>query len=264
MTLIRTQHDLKRAATIPFCYLCGRSLDDGDPVNRDHVPPKAIFHVNDRSSPLILRTHESCNSAQSVADEMIGQFLSVIYGKYVSSDNLRLEIVEVSTEPQDNPEAVLTGFNLAPVVWRWVRAFHSALYQVHLPEQTKRRIHSPLPTGTHDGDGTFVMHPISPEHYQFVSTIKRNRTAACTDRVECFNGKCMYECVWVTCANNLELCVFALDVYSWKQLADAANYPARGCVGAYSPETGIPTGAAREATFTFPFENVDPLDAFAP
>jgi hypothetical protein len=63
MLLLNTQQALRRARDLPFCYLCGLPIQPGDVLNRDHVPPAALFARADRNFPLILRAHKHCKIA---------------------------------------------------------------------------------------------------------------------------------------------------------------------------------------------------------
>jgi hypothetical protein len=59
----------------------------------------------------------------------------------------------------------------------------------------------------------------------------------------------------------MNLCIFALDLYDWRQLGDMHHAPARSCVGIYTPST-IPVNASRDTKLDFPFANSEPLNAF--
>jgi hypothetical protein len=78
--VLDNQWALRPIQWLPFCYLCGRTVEDGEATNRDHVPPSAIFAVADRNFPLILRTHTTCNGDRSGEDAIIGQLVSVLHG----------------------------------------------------------------------------------------------------------------------------------------------------------------------------------------
>ena len=69
--------DFQSARRLPFCYLCGRDFVDGDLVDGDHVPPKAVFNPRDRTPTLKLKTHKKCNAALSIDDKKIAQLIAL-------------------------------------------------------------------------------------------------------------------------------------------------------------------------------------------
>jgi len=67
-----------------------------------------------------------------------------------------------------------------------------------------------------------------PQHLNFVQTIKTNRAKNNLDRICCNKGKLTYECVWAQADNDGPwLCIFALDIYDWKDLGRTRVQPAR-------------------------------------
>jgi hypothetical protein len=145
-------------------------------------------------------------------------------------------------------------------VWRWVRAFHAALYREFLPEDTRLALHLPVPSGSGTQDRLRV-DGIHQQQYLFAEIVKKNRIARCLDRVECYNGQCVYECVWVQMDGGAWACVFALNIYNWAVLGDK-RLPTRGCVRLYQPETGRPATGTKWTTLEFPYLNLAPLDPF--
>ncbi len=97
-TNLDNQVALRKAQQLSFCYVCGRTMPPGETLNRDHLPPKTIFAQKDREPPLILRTHSNCNQRQSGNDEIIGQLVQAIHGKYPGEKNRRLDVREYSFE----------------------------------------------------------------------------------------------------------------------------------------------------------------------
>lgn len=263
-----TERDLQSVRHPNFCYQCGKAFEKGDDTTRDHVPPKAIFAKSDRTRPLILRTHHSCNQRQSGLDKVVGQLIAVMHKKYPKPRDLQLNIdVFKDKESPGAPMAGVREVNLLGAIIRWVRAFHAALYSEPLPgqESTMFAIQPPFPSGT-EKDGKLVMDPIPEQHPVFVDTIKRNRMAKRLDRIECYNGKCIYECTWERMDDGSWACVFALNIYNWRRLGDPVHFPQRGCVGLYRPRSRIPYRATRGISklLVFPMVNQDPLDPFGP
>lgn len=197
MPSLLTEHALKRAARLPFCYLCGHPFRENDQTNRDHVPPSAIFAQRDQAPPLILRTHAACNQANSASDEQIGQLVAVMHGKYPDVDRLRLDLSFHTVPGSAVPVGAVAGLPFGRIVFRWLRAFHAALYRDFLPS-CGGYIHSPFP----EGNSAAAFKPIPPIHYEYVRTIKKNRVAGNLDAITCRNHQCRYVCVWARADNR--------------------------------------------------------------
>lgn len=268
MPELSTQKELRSVQKLPFCYLCGKTFTEGAEKDRDHVPPKSIFATEDRDPPLILPTHLDCNRAQSDYDEIVGQLVAAIHGKYPEPANMKLNVQVAESSNTGAHSAWLSDTNLHRIVCRWLRAFHSALYREYLPDSdgtkdgTRFSFDPPFPVGHIDEDGGITVDTIRPHHAYFVAHIKRNRTAGRLDRIVCFNGKCVYECVWDKADDGQPICIFALNVYDWSALANTEDFPKRGCVGVYLPANGRPAGATTATSLIMPISNTEKLDPF--
>jgi hypothetical protein len=129
MASLITQRDFRAVQNLPFCYLCGQSFAPDDRINRDHVSPKSIFAGPDRS-PLLLATHQHCNSAQKLTDEKVGQLIALKRGYMPSPpENRRLKF----GRPMLVGLTAVTNLDVDEAVWRWIRGFHAALYREPLP-----------------------------------------------------------------------------------------------------------------------------------
>jgi hypothetical protein len=95
---------------------------------------------------------------------------------------------------------------------------------------------------------------------------RSNRLRGNLDRIVCNKGKLTYECVWQQADNGGPwMCIFALDIYDWKDLGRTGVLPARGCAGFYlTPSRGVPAQATKAATCSILSPTSDRLDAFAP
>ena len=247
--------------------MCGKTFSEGAEKDRDHVPPKSIFATEDRDLPLILPTHSCCNRAQSDYDEIVGQLVAAIHGKYPKPANMKLDVqVAESAEQEHRPlgsaALISTGSSAGG------RAFHAALYREVLPDNdgttdgTMFGFDPPFPVGHVDKDGEISVDAIRPHHTYFVKQVKRNRTAGRLDRIVCFNGKCVYECVWDKADGGQPICIFALNLYDWSSLANTEDFPKRGCVGTYLPVKGRPLDATTATSIAIPISNVEKLDPF--
>lgn len=121
MISLITQAERRTIQRLPFCYLCGQFFEIGDSKNRDHVPPDSIFKV-DHKDPLILPTHERCNSAHAIIDEKIAQLIALRYGKVPADPQRRRLIV-------DPKIGAITNLDIEEAVWYWIAGFHAALYK---------------------------------------------------------------------------------------------------------------------------------------
>ena len=262
MVALLTQRDFRAVQELPFCYLCGKDFQTGDITDRDHVPPKGLFAKGDREPALILRSHRSCNSAQGDVDNKMGQLLKLKRGEAAS--NLRDRVLKFALFLRQRMGAV-TNVPIDEAVWRWIRGFHAALYQQPFPVQRFGSLVTPFPRGQQSNNSVQV-EDIKAQHLKFVELIKANRAQGSLDRICSNNDKLVYECVWVQMTAEGTTpwsCVFALNLYDWKDLGTVAPLPARGCAGCYLMPTGekVPNGTA-EMRSQIEFSNDDPLDPF--
>jgi len=227
LVVLSTQNDLRRVRDLSFCYICGRPFEAGDQTNHDHVPPKSVFALQDRQ-PLKLKTHAACNERYSLTDEKIGQLISLQRGQYPQDPADR----KLQLAPLGGKMGAIMNLNIDAALWRWIAAFHAALYQVSVtaPGQPgpKSSIVSPFPRADRTERGTYSFVPIPQQHLAFVEVIKEHRFRNHVDRIVANNGKMIYECVWGEEDHKLGwYCFFALNIYEWKTLALELGVPAR-------------------------------------
>lgn len=259
--VLDSQTALRPIQSLPFCYLCGRTFEDGEATNRDHVPPSAIFAVADRNFPLILRTHTTCNGDRSGEDAIIGQLVSVLHGRQPHPRAARPR-VETGRFEDGTIGLGAVGVDLKGIIWRWVRGFHAALYQEAMPYGSRYSGIPPLPEGRIVGARVEPV-PLAEVTPEFVEEIKRNRVTRTLDTIVCRNGRCRYECVWSQADNGRRICIWALDLYGWRELGEQDHFDPRGCVGSYSlPDHAVPPRATLATTLDFPVDNRDKLNPF--
>lgn len=262
MPTIVKERDLQGVRKRRFCYLCGQAFGRNEQTNGDHVPPKALFRVTDRSQrPLVLQTHPLCNESQSPSDEIISQLVSLIHTRTGARSQLRKHVRKYRPAPGERPRVVLQGIDLQPIVWRWIRAFHAALYDSYLPDNCQHATHLPFPEGREVG-GKLEFLPIRPQEYNVADVLRTNIHAKTTDRIACFGGKCAYECCWVHADQGPSLCFFGLQLYDWESLAGKNTAPRRACTGIYMPPDGKPPSATPGTILEARFHNPAPLDPF--
>lgn len=270
MPVLLTPKDFQEAKKLDFCYLCGESFDESNPATRDHVFARRIFDLSDREPSFILPGHGSCNNERSMQDETAKEFLGILRGKRPSrKTGLKFNVM---ANAAGGLALGVEGLPLRPLVTRWLRAFHAALYREPLPNDTQNAIHLPLRAGD-EKDGVATFEKELPQQRPLVKAIKQNRVAGKLDRVHCNAGQVRFECVWIRTdyVGPLKLprlysagqwiCIFALDVHGWLRLTDADS-PPMNCVGAYWPASGVPNLATRGTTLEFDVKNTSVLDPF--
>ncbi len=262
MPSLTTQRQARAVKKLPFCYVCTREFAEGEERTDDHVPPRACFSEADRDFPLQLPTHQPCNTDRNLTDETIAQVVSLIH---TGRPELGVDRLKISIVPSNSPEAplgVLTNVDVHAEIRRWIRGFHAALYQQPLSLLSRFAIQAPFPAAQLTNSDP-VVGPPRPQDFKFVETIKLNRVAQTLDRIVCYNGKLRYECVWDQADNGQWICIFALDLYDWKNLGDDRNFPARGCVGSYfTSSEPAPALSTRGTQLSARVPNMEPLNPF--
>ncbi|HEY4048775.1 MAG TPA: hypothetical protein VGM27_18070 [Acidobacteriaceae bacterium] len=260
MPTLATQKDFRAVQTLPFCYVCGREFEDGDNINRDHLPPQNTFAKRDRIPALWLPTHYDCNAAYKLLDEKIGQLISL--KRYYQPSSPRHRRLRFSLFPRQGLGAVI-NVDVDGAIWRWIRGFHAALYRRYMPETQMRALVTPLPRARNSAFGP-VFDPLLPQHRVAVELIKTNRAKRNLDSIKSNNSKFTYECVWQQSDDKRAwACFFAMDIYQWKDLGGTGVQPSRGCAGLYILPSGqIPAAATQGTSTAILAPNLDPLDPF--
>lgn len=265
MLEILTAQQARGASQLDFCYVCGKPFTDGNPSTRDHVPPKKIFLVEDRNWPLILPTHEKCNSGYSFSDEQAKGLIALLHPSNTGIPPLHTKLVGTITRGDTPTGVLLAGLSsLVPTVFKILRACHAALYRKYLPDQTKHMVLLPLPlfdpeTG-HVGTETRL-----PQHEMLCNILKDNRRLSRIDRIHAYNGKFRFETVWTTSDDGVtNFAVFAIDIYCWHLLAANVLGCPQGCFGFYNINTQpFPQHASLAVrTIELPFHYSEPLNPF--
>lgn len=245
---------------LPFCYLCGLDFKSDDDVDGDHVPPKSVFNASDRKLVLKLKTHKNCNSAYKVDDKKVAQLIGLRLGRAPSSER------DISLKFAHYPGlgVGVKNLNVDAAIWRWIKAFHAALYRQPL-HGNNFAIQTPFPRADLNL-GKFQIQPLRAQHFLAVEEIKRNRILRNIDSVVAYNRKLRYECIWCQADDRASwFCMFGLDIYDWKDLGSSSrDIPARGCAGVYAlPDRAAPSNAAINRSGRIIIPNLDPFDPFA-
>lgn len=262
MPQLVTQRDMRALKKLPFCYACGKEFNASDPATDDHIPPKACFAQSDRDFPLQLPAHSDCNSGRNLTDETIGQVLALKHGEIPKPKDYKLKFSFFGNEPANPKFGAVTNVDIHAEVRRWVQGFHAALYQEPLSLGTRFAIETPFPAARLSPNGPQI-EPLKPQHLEFVKTIKLNRNVGNLDLIRSNNDRLRYECVWDQADNGIWLCIFALDLYAWKDLGDVNNFTGRGCAGSYMmPSGNAPALATVGTKLIAHVSNSEPLDPF--
>jgi hypothetical protein len=247
---ISTQNELRQArSSVRFCYLCGQSVVAGEydsalaSVNKDHVPPKKIFSASDRVNPLILNTHYSCNHGWSLADSLFGELFALYNEREFTEEKPPiLETQEFSHKATGEQFDAITGVDIKQLLCRILRGFHAALYGEFLGKGTEISISLQFPSVSFE-DG-IIAEGLHPMHSEVAWKLYNSRLSNNCDRVEIYNSKCKYICVWDKLDNGMVCCLFSISIYEWEKMVDLRLVPESCCVGLLMPKTGIPDGAA--------------------
>lgn len=260
MVSITTHAHLQAARRLSFCFYCGETFLPDDARDFDHVPASAVFAKADRA-PLKLPAHVQCNGAHSEADAKVGQLIGLLRNEVPGHPRNRK--LAFYTDPGASLGAVL-NVPLDAMARRWLRGFHAALYRQPLPSGARYAITLPLPRGMMENGRPNIEPPRLPQHRLFVETIKNCRAHANIDRLIANKGKLTYECVWAPDdGGRFWHCIFALNIYDWRDLAPTNMGERCGCAGCYTVSADqVPEHGTRLKPFAIRVPNFDPDDPF--
>lgn len=233
MPSLKIERDFRPLARLPFCYLCGGSLANGEPCNNDHAPPRKVFLAADRvRCPLILPTHERCNNGRTQEDELVSQIVGLMHGSAPRPERQRFSATMFRNE-RDGEIAGISDVALEETVWRWVRACHAALYAEFLPDGAQGRILSPWPAGYVRND-VLQVEPPGMDMREIAFLLRANIRAGNVDEIFAFTQKFRFSCTWFQADDGTPLCAFGVRVYDWERMTDTSRFPRRGCIGFYT------------------------------
>lgn len=233
MPSIVTLADLKAVRRLAFCHACGGAFSARSDRSKDHVPPKAIFDVVDRSaSPLLLPAHHACNAGRSHRDERAAKFARILRHGAQAPTGLQLRHETTASRTGEIPHLGVRDVPLEKIVWGWVRAFHAALYGEYLRADIPGWIETPFPESI--DHGRFI-EPRTPHVSTAVTLleVRRHARMGLVDRIQAWNGKLRYSCVWVQFNHGAPACFFEVDLYGWGRLGDPRLPHLPGCAGWY-------------------------------
>ena len=147
MPRITTQKAFAQSKQLSFCYLCGQPLNNGNPINDDHCPPKSIFNSDDRSNyPIILKVHEQCKHDWHVIDDKLSLLFDPLSGQgKIYKEKHRKKMQKASVCIQNRMIEGFTGLPLRAFAGRIVRCMYAILYKQWLPQGVQGHIMYPFP-----------------------------------------------------------------------------------------------------------------------
>ena len=267
MKTITTQQQARPVQSLGFCFFCGGVFaTERECINApDHLPPKAVFHPDDRNWRLKVACHWCCNQERSITDTKSGQLIGATRGQYPKTKDIALNVEPWRIADDEIPVGILSEFNFQAEIWRWVRGFHAALYGEYLPADGGHRTYPPIPSGEMTAEGPQFNEDHLHVQAGVVQQIKMNAAVGRLDEIKCNNGKLHYMCLWAPPFDRGQWeCWFALKIYDWQTAGDP-RFPQRACIGRYAiSDVQPPTDASVGVTIEIPVASKSPLDPFTP
>src|SRR5262245_8876555 len=124
MPALLSQKDMRPLKKLPFCYLCGETVNSCAPagLDDDDVLPTSLFLEPDRNFPLTLPTHKTCNNQRSEDDRVIGQLVGLLHGIPLHPVHNKLKVA-VGQFEDGAPAVAVTNLNFQAIIRRWLRGF---------------------------------------------------------------------------------------------------------------------------------------------
>lgn len=209
-------------------------LDELEPVDRDHCPPKGLFAPDHRTNfPVILPTHRTCNNQWHGVDDLTGILTDALHSRRKSQDESVTKRLAAYWLPFNGAHAAaVSNVPLAAIGLRIVRGMHALLYKTYLPLETRNSIHVPLPAANLEtGESE---RPLD-QAFVFSGAIRKALLTGSADSIIAYGGNFRYACVWDRFNSGIPFCIFAFDIYMFHYLSPAVtNFP-KCFVGMYIP-----------------------------
>lgn len=223
MPVITSQKEAnRRARSVGFCYLCGRSIGSKDPTQNDHVVPRALRNLapseaghsqSDSSewSPQ-LRVHPDCHREKNPDEQLLVRYCRVMcdpsalrrdtrdlmpiakgYSLACTPNRLGQTPVFVRVEP------------VYRAIWRMVRGFHSLLYGQALLDPVRKSVFPPVPSYTNqrrDSDGRVIPSAGFDEREEIANSILSSvldqvASGGPVDGIVAWRRRVLYTCRWL-------------------------------------------------------------------
>lgn len=231
MPHVRTQKQFQQCAKPSFCYICGKPLDNGERVNKDHCPPQGMFKEEDLVNyPIVLKVHQACNARWSGDDEIFAVMYDVLHGSQRGIVGRRpIEMMSVLNE--QGPFLGSRGVPFFGLVYRVVRVAHALLYGEFVDSQTRFSTHIPVPEVDEQNGNRPKMHEMST--YAFGHTLCTAQKTNTFDSLVAFNNAFKYVCTWAHSDGGLSMCIFAFDIYRLAGMGIQIQDFPRAVIGSY-------------------------------
>lgn len=235
MPRIVTQKEFKASKKPSFCYLCGEPLDNGEPTDDDHCPPKSIFNKKDRANyPIILKAHKKCNHTKHLDDEILAVFFDPLskQGK-VEKDKHRLKMDKrkISVHFPNRHIDAYTDLPFRRFASRIAQGMHAILYEECFPNAIiKGEITYPFTEVSQEGEVISEKHKI--QSLDIAMTIARSIKADKFDCVIAYNNQFKYVCCWSP-FDDVPVCLFAFDIMNMAQMASTSTGLPKVVIGHY-------------------------------
>lgn len=252
--------DFKSLKQFDFCYICGEFLrhkknnsssgNAPDDRNDDHVPPKSVFLPQNRNLALTLPAHRKCNESYSITDEQLAELFRV---SRLGSGHGKCKTISFEIKPEIGSGSSVT-IDINPIVARWARACHAAIYRRPLAHITGFRAVTPMYEVVESSDGTGVS-PNLDQDRLFSGLLRANFLSDNFDSIEAWGGSFRYRCVWTKLDPPVctDVCVFGVQLLDWNRFDSVRPWSPRGCFGFYVP----PNGRPHDATSSVRFDSTD-------
>jgi len=235
MPRITTQQDFKVNKNLPFCYLCGEPLDNGEPTDVDHCPPKSIFSKQDRADyPIVVKVHKKCNHDRHLDDEMLSLLFDPLskQGKVDEGKHrAKMEKRKVSLNVFDRELDGYTNLPLRPFASRVVQCMHAILYKEYFPNGVVRgEIIYPFAELSQEGE--WISARNQKQALDIAQTLGASIKADTFDCIIAYNSKFKYVCCWSP-YDDISVCLYAFDIMNMSQMAAIPTGLPKVVVGNY-------------------------------
>lgn len=255
------------------CYICGASLANGEPCQREHVVPKSLLGPPPKADadrwPVILPAHRQCDVLRKRRGDVLAR--SVIRGHHLGAASLpQQDLAEfykhLKIEPRFAGDVhgrpAISG--IGPVLDSmelWARGMYATTYGVLLPSDAACIVIPPVPCGisssSAEGSASFT-HNAEIAAQGVEDVITACDALDCWDGVKAWGQTLTFQCVWMK-ANAVQgdtaaRCVWRLDFFgvrTWSETVCLVPRPLTGWFETNEMPSGcavLPAGAFSHAS----------------
>lgn len=238
MPRILTQKDFSANKKLDFCYICGNDLDNGEPTDVDHCPPKSIFNPKDRTNyPIILKVHKKCHHEKLPSDEILSVLFDPLSKQGKVTKDKHQKQMEKRKVCVSFPSSQLVGYTdlpLKPFGSRIAQCMHAILYKQYFPNGViKGEIRFPFAEVSQEGE--VISEKFKKQSLSIAKTIACSIKADKFDCVIAYNKQFKYVCCWSP-YDDVSVCLFAFDIMNMSQIAITITGLPKVVIGHYFME----------------------------